>query len=226
MAPRGSQRNTDQETAPSSEAAGGRVTRRSANQPQATAPSNPRPTPAQAASTGGQARNFAPLASAHPGRGAGSGTVQISHPMHFNCNFGSQLRFPPSTPVTILPGRVQTLPQTPARVVASQLVAQLGSQNAMASPGPRLRDPGNDDSESEGAEDFDFGPDSEAPLGNHPPPTTRTAAESQAFISLNSDDEGSPPPIRAGQRGRGRRGGRTSATTAEDEDWHGKPYCR
>ncbi|KAF8128334.1 hypothetical protein K438DRAFT_909966 [Mycena galopus ATCC 62051] len=79
----------------------------------------------------------------------------------------------------------------------------------MASPGPRLRDPGNDDSESEGVEDFYFGSDSEAPPRNRPPPTSRTAAESQAFISLNSDDEGSPPPIRAGQRGRGRRGGRS-----------------
>ncbi|KAJ7764064.1 hypothetical protein B0H14DRAFT_2633626 [Mycena olivaceomarginata] len=79
----------------------------------------------------------------------------------------------------------------------------------MASPGPWLRDPGNDDSESEGAEDFAFGSDSEALPRNHPPPTSRTAAESQAFISLNSDDEGSLLPIRAGQRGRGRRGGRS-----------------
>lgn len=62
MAPRRAQQNTDQEAAPSSEAAGGRVTRRSANQPQATAPSDHRTTPAQAASARGQARNFAPLA--------------------------------------------------------------------------------------------------------------------------------------------------------------------
>lgn len=105
--------------------------------------------------------------------------------------------------------RVQTLPQTPARVVASQLAEQLGPQSAMASPGPRMRDPGNDDSESEGAEEFDLesGLDSDAPPTHHHPPTSRTADASLEFISLNSDDEGSPPPIRAGQRGRGRRRG-------------------
>ncbi|KAF7372280.1 Zinc finger BED domain-containing protein 4 [Mycena venus] len=213
MPPRRAQKNTDQEAAPSSEPAGGRVTRRSANQPQATAPPDPRQTPAQAASARGQARNYAPLASAYPGRGTGSSQSsnqnlnpipEISTPAT-----SSRLRFPPSTPVTVLPSRVQTLPQTPARVVASQLVEQLGPQSAMASPGPRLRDPGNDDSESEGAEEFDLqsGSDSDAPPIYHPPATRHTAAESPAFISLNSDDEGSPPPIRAGRRGRGRRRG-------------------
>jgi hypothetical protein len=89
---------------------------------------------------------------------------------------------------------------------------QLGPQSAMASPGPRLRDPGNDDSESEGAEEFDFesGLDSDAPPTCHPPPTRRTAVESPAIISLNSDKEGSPPPTRAGQRGIGRRTGRST----------------
>lgn len=134
--------------------------------------------------------------------------------------------------------RVQTLPQTPARVVASQLVAQLGSQNAMASPGPRLRDPGNDDLESEGAEEFDFesGLDSDAPPTRHPPPTSRTADESQAFISLNSDDEGRLPPLRTGQRRRSRRRGHsarrdqgssdTAVAEAEQLEWKGYRHPR
>ncbi|KAJ7911003.1 hypothetical protein B0H13DRAFT_1876189 [Mycena leptocephala] len=199
------QKNTNQEAAPSSKAAGVRVTRRSANQPQATTPFDPHPTPAQAASASGQAHNFASLACQSSNQNL---TVipEISTPAT-----GSRIRFPPSTPVNVPPSRVQTLPQTPARVVASQLVEQLGPQSVMASPGPRLRDPGNDDSESEGTEEFDLdsGSDSDAPPTRHPPPATRTADESPAFISLNSDDEGSPPPIRAGQRGRGRRRGRS-----------------
>ncbi|KAJ6583137.1 hypothetical protein DFH09DRAFT_1076289 [Mycena vulgaris] len=203
MAPRRAQKNTNQETAPSSEAAGGRVTRQSINQSQATAPSDPRPTPSQATSAQGQARNFAPLACQFSNQNL-TPIPEIS-----TSATGSRLRFPPSTPVAVLPSWVQTLPQTPARVVASQLVEQLGPQSIMASPGPRLRDPGNDDSESEGAEEFNLesGSDSGAPPIYHPPPTSRTADKSPAFISLNSDDEGSPPPIRTGQRGRGRRRG-------------------
>ncbi|KAJ7840415.1 hypothetical protein B0H14DRAFT_2587490 [Mycena olivaceomarginata] len=228
MAPRRAPKNTDQVAAPSSEAAGGRVTRRSANQPQATAPSDLHPTTAQATSTRGQARNFAPLGSGHSGRGTGSGTLQILQPMFTNLSFvrpifepkfnsdsgdRSRIQFPSSTPIrNVPPSRVQTLPPTPARVVSHQLVEQLGPQSAMASPGPRHRDPGNDDSESEGAEEFDFesGLDSDAPPTRRPPPTSRTAAESPAIISFNSDDEGSPPPTRAGQRGVGRRTGRST----------------
>ncbi|KAJ6449125.1 ribonuclease H-like domain-containing protein [Mycena sanguinolenta] len=212
---RGSQRNTDQEAAPSSEAAGGHVTRRSANQPQAATPSNPRPTPAQAASTGGQAHNFAPLACQLLNQNLAP-IQEISTPPA-----GSRLQFTPSTPVTALPSRVQTLPQTPARIVASQLVEQLGSQSAMVSPGPRLRDPGNDDSESKSAEEFDLGSDSEAPPRNHPLLTSHTATEPPAFISLNSENEGSPPPIRTGSHrtaGRGRRGGRSACQDPRPSD--------
>ncbi|KAJ6609429.1 hypothetical protein B0H10DRAFT_2297493 [Mycena sp. CBHHK59/15] len=153
----------------------------------------PPPTAARAASSGDQARWFAGLSS--------NQTAPATQPR------STGTRQPPAVnpaPSGARASPAMIFPQTPARRAVNGLADQFAQAAAMASPGPRLRDPIETNPDVE---------DSDGDMSDDFPviPRTRPLRAPTLLPAAESDDENPPPRAPARTRGTSRHRGRGSA---------------